>query len=171
MTKRWLKLAAVPIALSFVAASCGSSDGGSSSGDTTPATEAPGATEAAGGGTDFGGATVTISGPERDDPSIASLNDVLGAFGDSVNINVEYTGDADWEANINTQVEGGNPPDISFFPQPGKLADFARAGSVVALTDEVNATVDEYWADGYDWRRRSRTGSIGWMTCGITARR
>ncbi|MGA7758779.1 MAG: ABC transporter substrate-binding protein, partial [Ilumatobacteraceae bacterium] len=63
--------------------------------------------------------------------------------------NVEYTGDADWEANINTQVEGGNPPDISFFPQPGKLADFARAGNIVPLTDDVNATVDEYWADGY----------------------
>ena len=76
MTKRWLKLAAVPIALSFVAASCGSSDGDSGSSDTTPAgTEAPAGTTASGDGTDFGGATVTITGPERDDPSIASLND------------------------------------------------------------------------------------------------
>ncbi len=98
---------------------------------------------------DFGGATVTITGPERDDPSIAAINDTLNAWGETVNLKVEYTGDADWEANINTQVEGGNPPDISFFPQPGKLADFARSGYIVPLTDEVNATLDEFWADGF----------------------
>ena len=143
MNKRWLKLAAVPITLSLVAAACGSDDdSGSSSSDTT-ATESDG-TAAAGGEGDFGGATVTLTGPERDDPSIIAINDTLGAWAESVNLNVEYTGDADWEANINTQVEGGNPPDISFFPQPGKLADFARAGNVVALPDDVNATVDEY---------------------------
>ncbi len=146
MNKRWLKLAAVPITLSLVAAACGSdSDSGSSSSDTT--TAADGTT--AGGSEDFGGVTVTLTGPERDDPSIASINDTLQAWGDTVNLKVEYTGDADWEANINTQVEGGNPPDISFFPQPGKLAEFARAGYVVPLTEEVQATVDEYWADGY----------------------
>ncbi len=142
MNKRWLKLAAVPIALSFVAAACGSDDDSGSGSDNT---------SASGGdsGLDFDGATVTLTGPERDDPSIAAINDTLAAFGETVNLNIEYTGDADWEANINTQVEGGNPPDISFFPQPGKLADFARDGAVVALTDDVNATVDEYWADGY----------------------
>ncbi len=151
MNKRWLKLAAVPIALSLVAAACGSDEDSSSSSDVdTETTEAAtddggdeGATE------DFEGTTVTITGPERDDPSIAAINDTLNAWGETVGLTIEYTGDADWEANINTQVEGGNPPDISFFPQPGKLADFARAGNVVALTDEVNATVDEFWADGY----------------------
>ena len=149
MNKRWLKLAAVPIALSLVAAACGSDDDSDSSSDTsnteTETTEAA----ATGDAGDFGGVTVTITGPERDDPSIAAINDTLNAWGETVNLKVEYTGDADWEANINTQVEGGNPPDISFFPQPGKLADFARAGYVVPLTDDVNATLDEFWADGY----------------------
>jgi alpha-glucoside transport system substrate-binding protein len=147
MNKRWLKLAAVPIALSLVAAACGSDDDSGSSSDTsnTETTEAA----ATGDTGDFGGVTVTITGPERDDPSIAAINDTLNAWGETVNLKVEYTGDADWEANINTQVEGGNPPDISFFPQPGKLADFARAGYVVPLTDDVNATLDEFWADGY----------------------
>jgi len=150
MNKRWLKLAAVPITLSLVAAACGSDDdSGSSSSDTTAAATDGDGTAAAGGDQDFGGATVTLTGPERDDPSIISINDTLGAWAETVNLNVEYTGDADWEANINTQVEGGNPPDISFFPQPGKLADFARAGSIVPLSAEVDATVDEYWAEGY----------------------
>ncbi len=151
MNKRWLKLAAVPVALSLVAAACGDDDD-NGSGDTGGGdTETTETTEAgdAGGGEDFGGATVTITGPERDDPSIAAIQDTLAAFGESVNINIEYTGDADWEANINTQVEGGNPPSISIFPQPGKLADFARAGDVVTLTDEVNATIDEFWSEDF----------------------
>ncbi len=151
MNKRWLKLAAVPIALSLVAAACGSDDDTGSGSDDTTAPEGTDAPEGGGDGDamDFGGATVTITGPERDDPSIASINDTLNAWGETVNLKVEYTGDADWEANINTQVEGGNPPNISFFPQPGKLADFAREGFIKPLSAEADAVVDEFWIDGY----------------------
>jgi alpha-glucoside transport system substrate-binding protein len=158
MNKRWLKLAAVPVALSFIAAACGSDS--SSSSDTASQN-----TSAAGGEGDFGGVTVTITGPERDDPSIAAINDTLNAWGETVNLKVEYTGDADWEANINTQVEGGNPPDISFFPQPGKLADFARAGYIVPVTDEVNATLDEFWADGFQ-----KYGNVDDVQYGVPAK-
>lgn len=149
MNKRWLKLAAVPVALSLVAAACGSDDDSGSDGDTgTETTDAAGG-EGEGSTDDFGGETVTITGPERDDPSIESINETLNAWAEPLNLTIEYTGDADWEANINTQVEGGNPPDISFFPQPGKLADFARDGAIVALSDETNAIVDEYWSDDF----------------------
>jgi alpha-glucoside transport system substrate-binding protein len=147
MNKRWLKLAAVPVVLSFVAASCGSdddSDSGSSE-DTTAATEAP----AEGGTEDFGGAKVLITGSERDDPSVAAINDTLQAWAETRNIDVEFAGDADWEANINTQVEGGNPPNIAFFPQPGKLAEFYLAGDVKPLSDAANAATDEFWLDGF----------------------
>ena len=57
-----------------------------------------------------------------------------------------FAGDADWEANINTQLQGGNPPNISFFPQPGKLADFVEQGFVVPVSDNVVAAVEESWA-------------------------
>jgi len=161
MNKRWLKLAAVPIALSLVAAACGSDSGSdSSSGNSTPA-----AGSTAGGTGDFGGVTVTLTGPERDDPSIAAINDTLNAWGKTVNLKVEYTGDADWEANISTQVQGGNPPDISFFPQPGKLADFARAGSVLPLTDEMNTTLDKYWSEDY-----KKYGNVDGKQYGIPAK-
>ena len=155
MKKRWLKLAAVPVALALVAAACGDDDDDEASEDTTAATEAPAeepsdepADEPMADG-DFGGATVTITGPERTDGDVASINDALNQHFEPMNLTVEYTGDADWEANINTQVEGGNPPDISFFPQPGKLKDFANAGSIVPVTDAVNAAIDENWLEGY----------------------
>ena len=57
-----------------------------------------------------------------------AINTALAEFGEANGIDITFTGDADWEANINTQVEGGNPPNIGIFPQPGKLADFASAG-------------------------------------------
>ena len=41
---------------------------------------------------------------------------------------ITYTGDADWEVNINVQVEGAARPAFSIFPQPDNMADFARAG-------------------------------------------
>jgi alpha-glucoside transport system substrate-binding protein len=95
------------------------------------------------------GTEVTVTGPERDESEAGSLQAALDAFAEENGMTITYTGDADWEANINTQVEGGNPPDISIFPQPGKLADFARAGSVVPLSDEAAAATAENWAEAW----------------------
>ena len=147
MNKRWLKLAVVPVALSLVAAACGSDDDSSGSDTSDAVTEA---TDGGDGGetTDFEGAEVTITGSERDDPSVIAINDALNEHFGPMNLTVTYAGDADWEANINTQVQGGNPPDIGFFPQPGKLADFARQDFIVPLDDAVNAAIAEYWAPG-----------------------
>ena len=139
MNKRWLKLAVVPVALSLVAAACGSDDdssGSDTSDAVTEATEATEGTDASGGETtDFEGAEVTITGSERDDPSVIAINDALNEFG-PMNLKVTFAGDADWEANINTQVQGGNPPDIGLFPQPGKLADFAAKASSCPSTTQ-----------------------------------
>jgi alpha-glucoside transport system substrate-binding protein len=187
MRRRWLRLAAVPIAFALVATACGDDDDDDAGGDastpvvtegeststeaageaTTPAegteeggasttpdegTEGTEGTEAAGesatppGGTqDFDGAEVTITGSERDDPSVIAINEALKEFGDANNITITFTGDADWESNINTQVEAGNPPNIALFPQPGKLADFVEDGYVKEVSDEVKANVDEYF--------------------------
>ena len=158
MKKSSIKLAAIPVALALVAGACGSdsssdSESGDSTADTTADTTADSAGGDAEGGADgetmdFGGAEVTITGSERDDPSVIAINDALNEHFGPMNLTVTFAGDADWEANINTQVQGGNPPDISFFPQPGKLADFAREGFIVPVDDAVNAAISEYWAPG-----------------------
>ena len=169
MRRPIVKLAAACTVLALVAGACGSDKDKSS--DTTAAAATTAAastatTAAAGsettvasseGGTatttgsteDFGGAKVLITGPERDDPSQAAISETLQAWGSQHGIEITYAGDADWETNINTQVQGGNAPDIGVFPQPGKLADFARAGSLKPLTDEVNAALAEYWSTDY----------------------
>ena len=188
---RWLRLACLPVALSFVAAACGSDDDEAADTTTAPAaTAAPAATdapEATTADTEAGGADttaapteettadtavvitrpenctsqemaepsgegdgeVTITGPERDEPSVAAINEVLSAFGEENGIEITFIGDADWEANISTQVSGGNPPDIGVFPQPGKLRDFACAGFVYPLSGEVNESLAANWSTDY----------------------
>jgi len=157
MRKHSIKLAAVPVALALVAGACGSDtdDGNADEPDAEAdaadddAMDDDAMDDDAMADMDFDGAEVSITGPERDDPSVAAIQDTLTEWGDSVGIDITYAGDADWEANIDTQVEGGNPPNISIFPQPGKLADFARAGSIVALSDDVNAAIDDAWIEDF----------------------
>lgn len=155
--RRRSALIALPVALALVAAACGGDD---EAAETTAAAEDTSGDAGGGAATvvdiaeipvvgDFGGAEITVTGPERSEEEAGSLQAVLGAFGEANNIVIEYIGDADWEANIDVQVQGGNPPDISIFPQPGKLADFARDGAIVPLPDDVLATVQENWSESW----------------------
>lgn len=106
---------------------------------STETTTAPTETTAALGG------SVTVFGPESSDQEAGALQAALDEFGDANGIDITYTGARDAEEQVNVQLAGGNPPDIFIFPQPGKLADFARNGDVLALPDDVAATVATNW--------------------------
>ena len=131
--------------------------------DSTTPTRAPVSTGTA--TVDFGGAEVVITGSERDDPSVAAINGALNEHFADMNLTVTFAGDADWDANINTQVQGGNPPNISFFPQPGKLADFARQGFLVPVSDNVVASIEENWAGDF-----AAFGEVDGVQYGVPAR-
>lgn len=164
MRKRWHQLAGIPLAASFAAVTAVAGSAAAGSEDTTPTTEAgaeattpgtgsgPPATVTVGSAPvvgDFDGAEVNVTGPERSEEEAGSLQSVLAAFGEANNIRITYTGDAAFEANINTQVAGGNPPDIAIFPQPGKLADFAEAGDLVPLSEDVVEAINANWAESW----------------------
>ncbi|MGZ6557359.1 MAG: ABC transporter substrate-binding protein [Actinomycetota bacterium] len=54
---------------------------------------------------------------------------------------------ADFETQVKIRVQGGNPPDIAFYPQPGSVIEQAKAGKAVALEDmglDVNAMTQTY---------------------------
>ena len=115
------------------------------------ADEAIAAAEAAaaggGSGNPLAGTAGRITGPERSPNEAGALQTALNEFADANEMTIFYVGSADWEAEINVQIEAGNPPDISIFPQPGKLADFARDGFVLPLPDPVLSSVSEDWND------------------------
>lgn len=140
------RFGAMLVGLSLVAAACGGDDDGDTA--EAPADEPAAAEEPADEPAAEGKTEILVTGPERSEEQAGALQEVLGAWGEANGVEVTYLGSADWEAEINTQVEGGNPPDISIFPQPGKLADFARDGYVVALPDAVTEAVSQNWSDG-----------------------
>jgi alpha-glucoside transport system substrate-binding protein len=168
MRKRWLKLAAVPIAFAFLGAACGSDDNGGAAGTTaaggtaapgttTGGTEAPGTTAAAPGTTEAlpetpgagSAGTVTVFGVEDSENEAGAMQDALKEFGDANGIDITYVGRRDFEQQINAQVLADNPPDIAAFPQPGKLKQFAQDGDLKQVPDDVIAKVKEGWADSY----------------------
>ncbi len=110
------------------------SDGG------TDTTEAPATTEAP---VDLSGTRVTVFGPEETEAEAGALQAALDVLAARTGIEIIYTGARDAADQINAQVAGGNPPDIFVFPQPGKLADFARQGALFPLPDDVAAVMTD----------------------------
>ena len=97
---------------------------------------------------DFAGQVIQVTGPENAPNDWNSIQAALDHFNENTGAEAIYTGSVNWEQEINVQIAAGNPPDISVFPQPGKLAEFAEGGSVVPLTDDVNTAIAAEWAQG-----------------------
>jgi len=64
-------------------------------------------------------------------------------------IDIQYEGSKEFEAQIAVRAQGGTPPDLAIFPQPGLLADMATRGLVLPAPQSVADNVSEYWSD--DW--------------------
>ncbi len=154
MKKASLKWLMALLALALVAASCSGDETGS---DETPTTEAmeddtSETTEAmededdgeAAETTeamedemeDLSGTSVTVFGSETDQEADA-ISAVFADFAAETGINVTFTGATDFSDQINAQIAGGNAPDIGIYPQPGKVADFAREGFLAQVPDDV----------------------------------
>ncbi len=88
------------------------------------------------------GTTVTVFGPESSDAEAGSHQAALDIFAAQNGMTIQYTGERSFSDLINAQAAGGNPPDIAVFPQPGKIADFAREGWILPIPDDVLATMD-----------------------------
>ena len=95
------------------------------------------------------GTTVTVFGPESSSVEAGAHQAALDIFAAQNGMTITYTGDRSFSDLINAQAAGGNPPDIAVFPQPGKIADFAREGFILPVPQDVqdvmNANFGEAW--------------------------
>lgn len=165
MRQRWLRLAAVPLVFVFVAAACGGDDDDADDADVTETTGAEETTATTGdedttattggdgtaapGDADLAGTTVTLSGVESSEEEAGSMQTALDQFAEANGMTITYVGSRDFEEQIGTQVSGGNPPDIGFFPQPGTVVGFGQSGDAVALPDDVVAAAQENWNESW----------------------
>lgn len=117
-TRRMMRAAAGAAAVSLLATAClGSSE------------------ESGGDGTEGGGSVEifgAFSGGEE-----AAFNESLADFVEESGIDVEYVSSSDFTTLVTSRVQGGDPPDIALFPQPGALLGFAD-GDLVALNEAID---------------------------------
>jgi alpha-glucoside transport system substrate-binding protein len=115
---------------------------------------------------------VFILGAFRGEEETA-FNAVIAVFEEqNPDIDVIYSGTAEFETLITVRVEAGDAPDIAAFPQPGAVAKFAQEGQLVPLWDEALAVYDaEYtpaWkdlgsVDGVPYGMFHRVNAKGWI--------
>ena len=86
----------------------------------------------------------TIQGQEADDLVTSFVQ-----FEECTGITVDYVGTQEFETQINVRVEGGSPPDLAIFPQPGLLERIVDTGAIVPAPASVEANVDEFWSESW----------------------
>lgn len=63
------------------------------------------------------------------------LEKALAPFTEETGIEIVYEGTDTFATTLPIRVDSGNPPDLAMFPQPGLMADFAKEGKLVPLTE------------------------------------
>ena len=149
------RLLALAVATTAVAAACGSS---SSSGSSNSTAAAGGATTAAGAATTAaaGGATTAAAGdsllngaikctqqykgkevhifsPVRDSETSKAATELRNAYAPlekCTGVKVTFDGTDQFETEVKVRINGGNPPDLVDFPQPGGFLDLVKAGKL-----------------------------------------
>lgn len=97
------------------------------------------------------GTVVTMAGPFTDNDAI-KFDESIKSFEEMTGIDIQYEGSKEFEASIGISIEGGNPPDIVDFPQPGLLKNFVEKGYVIDLNkvldmDKVKSNYIQSWLD------------------------
>jgi alpha-glucoside transport system substrate-binding protein len=138
---RRFRLVAPFVVTMLVVASCSSDDNAS-----------PGGGGSGGEGEQLGG-TVSILAVYADAEQESFLA-MIQPWADEHGVEIEYSSTRDINAQLTTQIAGGNPPDIAGLPGPGPMAQYARDGDLVPLTDVID--MDTYTAQ-YD---------SGWINAG-----
>ena len=87
----------------------------------------------------YKGTKVTMTGPFTDEDAV-KFNNSMKEFKDKTGIDIQYEGSKEFEASISAQIQGGAPPDVIDFPQPGLLAGFAKQGKIVETTKLIPAS-------------------------------
>jgi alpha-glucoside transport system substrate-binding protein len=138
---RRFRLVALFVVTMLVVAACSSDDNAS-----------PGGGGSGGEGEQLGG-TISILAVYADAEQ-ESFMAMIQPWADEHGVEIQYSSTRDINAQLTTQIAGGNPPDIAGLPGPGPMAQFARDGDLVPLTDVID--MDTY-SSQYD---------SGWINAG-----
>jgi alpha-glucoside transport system substrate-binding protein len=148
--KHGKRFAAVAIAASVVVAACGSDEKKESSTAETSAPASSGKSLLNGAIACDGqhkGKEVSIFSPVRDsetDKAATRLRDAYAPLEECTGVKVVFDGTDQFETEVKVRVDGGNPPDVIDFPQPGGFLDLIKKGQLKPFPDGLaNAVKSE----------------------------
>jgi alpha-glucoside transport system substrate-binding protein len=99
---------------------------------------------------DLTGQELTVFGPwlgvDQD-----LFESVIAYFEYATGADVTYAGSDSFEQQIVIDIEGGSPPNVAVFPQPGLASDVASDGGLSPLPDGTEEWVLENYAAGQSW--------------------
>ena len=84
------------------------------------------------------------------------LNESWKLFEECTGIDIEHEGDGAFEAQIQVRSDGGNAPDLAFFPQPGLMQRFATAGKLKEATAKAKEQAQKNFST--DWLNYGTVG-------------
>ena len=167
------RVAALGAIASLVLVACGSDNGGSA--DTTAAagTQAPAETSAPAGSSagtaggaageslvngeikceqQYAGKTVSLLSPvrnsENDPNAIQIFTDFWKPFAECTGVKIDFQGTDQFEVQAPVLLQGGSPPDVIDFPQPGLMRTLAP--NLMTLPDDVATHVNSDFIDGWE---------------------
>lgn len=99
---------------------------------------------------DLTGQSMTLFGPWLG-PDKDLVESVIAYFEYATGVDVIYSGSDSFEQQIIIDIEGGSPPNIAVFPQPGLAANVAARGGLSPLGDETRQWILDNYAAGQSW--------------------
>jgi len=99
---------------------------------------------------DLTGEVITVFGPWLG-PDKELVETVIAYFEAATGADVQYSGSDSFEQQIKIDVEGGSPPNVAIFPQPGLAAGLAATGALSPLADDTADWVRDNYAAGQSW--------------------
>jgi alpha-glucoside transport system substrate-binding protein len=84
----------------------------------------------------------------------------VSAWASKNGITVKFTKAASWDTEIRTRVQGGNPPDVGLFPQPGLMCDLAKQKKLIPFDDATVATDNETLVPGFSQAGTCADGKV-----------
>ena len=85
------------------------------------------------------------------DTEATSLETAWSQFEECTGATIKYEGSKEFETQIGVRAKAGTAPDVAIFPQPGLMADQARAGNLKPAPQTVSDLVDKNWSE--DWKK------------------
>jgi alpha-glucoside transport system substrate-binding protein len=117
----------------------------------------------------YDGTVVTMAGPFTDQDEVI-FNDSIAGFEEATGIDIQYEGSKEFEANINIRLDGGDPPDIVDYPQPGLLQYAVDKGYAIDMNTLINPEwIKQNYSEGLQ-KLATMEGPDGTIVAGVWAR-